>query len=417
MSTIEKVTQLITEANEVVKECELEKIQSGESFNIFSILDMERNENKTHSRFLSELLNPKGSHLKGNVFLKLFLETINHDSPKDFEEATVITNHYIGNVNLEKTTGGFIDIYIESKSRKNAITIENKIYAEDQESQIERYCKYKKDYNKVYYLTLLGDEPSEFSKGTLVSGIDYYIISYKEHIVHWLEKCIEECMYEYDSILKATIRQYIILIKKLTNTMGKKEEYEILNLILENFDSAQKIKGGLDDSLSKFNNDFINEIIEALQINLKDDYEVVLDNKKFKADSKILIKIKNVENNNLYCFGLTNLFFLKSFINIDFMWIGLLRENENLSNFKHYDYNVINSDFSNNVWLKTYFLKKHPDFDHEKEWLSLKEIKLISLLHSNKYFKEKVIKHIVDECKEYCDFYKEDMIKALEDNK
>lgn len=48
----------------------------GESFNLFSILKMESKENSTHSAFLGELLNPKGSHLLGDVFLRLFLKEI-----------------------------------------------------------------------------------------------------------------------------------------------------------------------------------------------------------------------------------------------------------------------------------------------------------------------------------------------------
>lgn len=44
----------------------------GELFNTFSILKMETAENKTHSNFIAELLNPKGSHLKGSIFLERF---------------------------------------------------------------------------------------------------------------------------------------------------------------------------------------------------------------------------------------------------------------------------------------------------------------------------------------------------------
>ncbi|WP_417601041.1 PD-(D/E)XK nuclease family protein [Owenweeksia hongkongensis] len=55
---------------------------NSEDFNIFSILNMETNEVKTHSTFLAELLNPHGSHSMGETFLQLFL---NKFEIKDFE--------------------------------------------------------------------------------------------------------------------------------------------------------------------------------------------------------------------------------------------------------------------------------------------------------------------------------------------
>lgn len=52
---------------------ELQK-QTGDKFNIFSILNMERLEVRTHSAFLYELLNPRGSHNQGYDYLKLFIK-------------------------------------------------------------------------------------------------------------------------------------------------------------------------------------------------------------------------------------------------------------------------------------------------------------------------------------------------------
>src|SRR5205807_4940553 len=43
-------------------------------FNIFRALHIERRETKLHSRFLAELLDPRGSHSQGFSFLTSFLE-------------------------------------------------------------------------------------------------------------------------------------------------------------------------------------------------------------------------------------------------------------------------------------------------------------------------------------------------------
>jgi hypothetical protein len=71
-----QIEQLFTETKSIIAHQEqIEKLK-GEKFNVFSILGMERAENKTHSAFLCELLNPVGTHLKGNVFLELFVEMV-----------------------------------------------------------------------------------------------------------------------------------------------------------------------------------------------------------------------------------------------------------------------------------------------------------------------------------------------------
>jgi len=49
---------------------------NGENFNIFSILDMERKEVETHSKFIYELLDTKGSHGQGELFLQLFISGV-----------------------------------------------------------------------------------------------------------------------------------------------------------------------------------------------------------------------------------------------------------------------------------------------------------------------------------------------------
>ena len=52
---------------------------TGERFNLFSIMRMERNEDWTHSSIITELLNIAGSHGQGNKFIKLFIDYINQN--------------------------------------------------------------------------------------------------------------------------------------------------------------------------------------------------------------------------------------------------------------------------------------------------------------------------------------------------
>ncbi|MEZ4525623.1 MAG: PD-(D/E)XK nuclease family protein [Desulfobacterales bacterium] len=186
-------------------------------FNIFSILRNNTDEVNLHSRFLYEILNPAGVHHKGDLFLTLFLQTVD------------ISDFVMDGVSVKREYKK-IDICITNKNRQ-AIIIENKIYAEDQDKQIERYYEILKqegfDDIKIVYLTLYGDEPNSQSMGTLENNKDKLIftLSYHTNIDNWLEKCIKEAA--TFPILRETFVQYRTLIQKLTG------QYHIKGYIME----------------------------------------------------------------------------------------------------------------------------------------------------------------------------------------
>lgn len=218
---------------------------TGGRFNIFRICGVNHYEN-THSSILAELLNPQGSHSLKNQFLDAFLETIGKSfTLKDFDttNATVHTEYV--------TDNGRIDILIKDH-KKNAIIIENKIYACDQPKQLIRYNVYAegefKDKNKdqeennkkyqIYYLTLFGSEASEQSAGDVI----YHTISYAETIIQWLYKCIALAVRL--PLVRETLIQYSNHIKQLTDQdMNSKNEEEITSLLanIENLQAAKVI--------------------------------------------------------------------------------------------------------------------------------------------------------------------------------
>ncbi|MGV3762695.1 PD-(D/E)XK nuclease family protein [Parapedobacter sp.] len=106
---------------------------------------------------------------------------------------------HIGRIDYEQKLGGRVDIEIRN-DKGVTICIENKIYAGDQHGQIMRYCAYNAGKNTVLYLTLDGSEPCEGSKGELEAGKDFFCISYKNHMLKWLQECLaysaEEPYYE-----------------------------------------------------------------------------------------------------------------------------------------------------------------------------------------------------------------------------
>jgi hypothetical protein len=251
----------------------------GEHFNIFSILKMESKENATHSAFLGELLDPKGSHQFENIFLKLFLKFISFEDEFDINSATVTLEEHVGAIDYEAKTGGRIDIFIKD-TKGNSIAIENKIYAGDQSAQIERYVNVS-NKNTVFYLTLDGNTPSEDSKGELKEGVDFHCISYQSTITKWLHSCMKEAAEQ--PILRETIRQYIILIKKLTNQLTDNVmEQEVYELIGKNYSAAKFVTDNLLQVELHYTNKFLEELKQVLTerlgekaiINIADDLTV-----------------------------------------------------------------------------------------------------------------------------------------------
>lgn len=252
---LEQSSQIITHQRE------LEKIR-GEKFNIFSILGMETKEDATHSAFIGELLDPNGSHMMGAIFLEQFLKAIQHKVIFNASSATVIREFYIGKLDSEKRTGGRIDILIKDNTGQT-ISIENKIYAVDQPFQIERYVNYNKFKNKVYYLTLTGDEPKEISKSDLSSKTDFQCLSYSNDIIDWLEACQMQAVSK--PVIRESIRQYILLLKKLTQQLPDNEmENKIIKLISSNYLQARAVANSIEKAEISAANELLNEIEKLL---------------------------------------------------------------------------------------------------------------------------------------------------------
>ena len=214
-----QIQNLFNQISAIIKQYDKIAEITGEKFNIFRVLKLETSEVRMHSAFLSELLNPRGSHGQKDVFLKLFIK---YFELPDFKttDAIVQVEKFISRIDSEFLEGGFIDILITSKS-KERIIIENKIYAQDQKNQLARYSQFDSKAH-MFYLTLYGREPDV---------VGFKAISYQKDIVNWLEECRKESVGH--ALLRETITQYINLIKYLTNqTIIVDMQEEIEKIIL-----------------------------------------------------------------------------------------------------------------------------------------------------------------------------------------
>lgn len=380
---------------------EIEKLK-GEHFNVFSVLGFERRENRTHSAFLFELLNPKGSHLKGTTFLELFLYQMNLIDHIDVKSAFVLKEHSIGKINYEKVEGGRIDLFISDKN-SNSICIENKIDADDQYKQLERYSNHNKSKNKIIYLNLHGTMPSDDSKGGLKIDIDFQVFSYKTDIAKWLEVCIKEST--DIPILRETIKQYLILIKKITNTMDAQHEKEINSLILSHYEESKLIASKVHYIKSIIGEEIRQAVFVLLKEKINGKYKISEGEKASKLYSQIWIRFTDLPNAPLF-FG------IQSFSGLDYwfdgaFFVGVFDQTGGKNSFAELD----NNSKSSLWWVDTCLLKPIDDVE-----VNFTKTETLKKLYSDNHFKEKFVQHIVDQTVEYIDRKSPALIKFLKEN-
>lgn len=200
-----------------------------EDFNLFQILGVAHYEVSTHSAVLRELLDSNGTHGQGNLFFVEFLSMLAEKGiiPKNevMSYSTKPFDDYICEAERSVYTGR-IDIIIERLDGDFpfCLIVENKVWAEDQEKQIERYWQEldsKKSMpigrKKILYLSLDGHLPSEWSidnsvRQELEGKNVLHCISYKQDIKQWLENALSKVESEK---VKYSLMQYMDVFKTL----------------------------------------------------------------------------------------------------------------------------------------------------------------------------------------------------------
>lgn len=275
--------------------------KNGDFFNIFKILGLSTNEVRTHSAFISELLDPMGIHGQGEIFLHEFLKIVELEKLK-FNKATVTKEKYISIINDDYTQGGNIDILIEfftENVKSYIIKIENKIYAADQRNQLLRYYNYdEKIPQSLFYLTIFGRDPDIISSQELIKDRDYKTLSYNINILKWLEACI--ILIKNKPIIANSIEQYSQIIQFLIN---KNHFMAVTKNLLKNNLDYLKIVKEINDSFNELINECCSEIREKLDFGkLKDFYipnsDTTIGNSKINyVHSKYIFKYKFDQDN------------------------------------------------------------------------------------------------------------------------
>ena len=215
------------DAARLLKEAEVlyERHRAGrrDPFNVFTALRSPSDEVNLHSRFLHALLDHRKPGEERRANLADFVR-------EDFmEKVSFVFTSDGAKVERERHN---IDILITNGSRQ-ALAMENKIYADDQYRQIKKYhdelAKGYKDVH-VFYLTIDGRDPSKKSTGDL-GNEKYSTIAYGE-ILDWLERCQKRAYDEPE--LRESVAQYLHLIRKMTgNDQGSEYMDGLKKLLLQ----------------------------------------------------------------------------------------------------------------------------------------------------------------------------------------
>ena len=241
----QQFNQLLDDVKTIIVRNRAENYKQGKAFNVFWVEGIASDEVRV-CRFIRELLDPRGSHGQGSVFLKSFIKNVfqleeNSFTDNEYAKAVVAREELIDESRR-------IDLVIKVKNR--VFPIEVKVYAQDQDRQCFDYYKYAVNLDpeaKIFYLTLDGHEPSKESKCDL-SEAQYVCLSFSDEILKWLDDCIrsEEILQVYS--VKEVLIQFRTVIRDLTGIQKGKLGMEIkekIEISSENMIAAVQIAGTL----------------------------------------------------------------------------------------------------------------------------------------------------------------------------
>lgn len=297
---VQRVERVLKQIRELKEEDERAAKATGKNFNVFSVLGVERKEVR-HSAFLKDLLDPKGTHSQGIVFLKHFLklppllEKLPRLFYENFGEFQVTKEQYAPYSDDEH---GWIDIFL--KKRDACIIIENKIDKSLDPGQLNKYYTYARGYFEdrqigLIYLTPDGKKPSEESlAGQESLDADRVIcISYESHLVEWLEDCLKEVV--GIARLHDILLQYQKITEKPTGQPINKElTMKISDILIKNYDLIPELESSISEAKEHIHDKFWKKLADKIcGIERLDDVKVK--DGMVPKDDKITAKVLGFE--------------------------------------------------------------------------------------------------------------------------
>lgn len=216
-----------------------------DEYNIFSVLEISDKE-VIMCRMLADLLNPRGQHGQGDIFLYVFLEDIVGIKEKgkleEYTNGVFVKKEY--STKCDDNPSGQTDLAVDSKkddgridiviyNRKYFLPIEVKINHEERKNQCLDYYQFAFDIiqdreTKIIYLTRDGSKPAHYSK----MGKNCICISWGKEILNWLRHCLERFPHGGNIQVKNMIKNYMNAISSFTNERGEEMTEECRKIIM-----------------------------------------------------------------------------------------------------------------------------------------------------------------------------------------
>ena len=271
--------KLISEVLQVMKDAERQRAVTGEAFNIYKVAGIDHDEVKT-CKVIYELINPKGTHYQGNVFLKMFIKDVLHldFSEDEIKSARVFREYHIPDTK-DSDNDRRIDLVVQTTDR--FVPIEVKIYAEDQNTQCKDYYEFAKQYQKnpvLYYLTIDGKKPSkessvdipviETEKG-IQPGIN--MISFSNEVLDWLKNCEKYCFDNKLWPIYEGVKQFASSLRMIAGKSEDKEGMEISERIIGSAESLKAAKT-IVNNMELAKSLLVNKVLKAIEDKINKDF-------------------------------------------------------------------------------------------------------------------------------------------------
>lgn len=279
------------------------KKRGNNDYNPLKAVQNPNDEVNMHSGFLVSLLGTRGEHYQDDLFLKLFLQTLELESWFGETKNAQVFKEYKN-----------IDIYISNGEKH--IIIENKIWYDDRDGQIARYIKeihgnFSDDESVSYeniavvYLSPFGREPSPNSlclkdknikwqiKGDLLefneNKVKYKQISYEKDILAWIEKCQKEV--GNITSLNSALEFYKDIVEIITDK--KESKMNIAGFFKEKDEKIQQERFKVAFEILSNRNQIIGAYLKQITYNLKKQFENC--NIEYHDDNIPFISVKTQE--------------------------------------------------------------------------------------------------------------------------
>lgn len=311
----ESVQELLRLVAERLRHVRRKPPSTGAAFNIFDLLGVSHAEVSCHSRLIAELLNPAGCHGQGTAFLQRFLNLLAAEWAVALEDFPKEVNSCPWSVEVEKSfrgagdgdDSGRVDIAIIAGDR--VLVVENKIHANDQPRQLERYKAWANtSYQRVYlaYLTLHGGTPGDFTRGE-VREKEVICLSYSTFIHDWMTDCIEAAALVPH--LRETLYQYLEVVRQLTGQGSNVPQASIGELMEERPDrllASRAIHESMLDARTELEMRFWGDLGKALAEHVEKahpGWELLADTRSVTPD-QVKTNLKRKSENKTW-YGLT----------------------------------------------------------------------------------------------------------------